>query len=65
MYTASQNILEFCKEIYSTNTKISEHWIHTENLVMIEKNMLNGKWTICRMHIEKLASINFHQALLQ
>ena len=57
--------MDFCKELYSTTSKISEHWIFTENSVLIEKNLLNGKWTICRLHIEKLASINVHQALLE
>lgn len=46
-------------------SKISEHWIYTENSVLIEKNLLNGKWSVCRLYIEKLASINFHQALLE
>jgi hypothetical protein len=65
MYTTSQSILEFCKEIYSLSSKISEHWIYTENMTLIEKNLLNGKWSLCRLHIEKLASTNFHQALLE
>ena len=65
MYTTSQSILEFCKEIYSLSSKIIEHWIYTENMTLIEKNLLNGKWSLCRLHIEKLASTNFHQALLE
>ena len=65
MYATSQSILDFCKELYSVNTKISEHWIYTENLILIQKNLLSGKWNLCRLHIEKLASISLYQALLQ
>jgi hypothetical protein len=65
MYTTTQSILDFCKELYAVTSKISEHWLYTENLVLIEKNLLAGKWNQCRVHIQKLASINFHQALLE
>ena len=63
--SASQEILAFCKEIYSVNTKTSEHWLFTENLIAIEKNLLNGKWNMARMNIQKIASISINQALLQ
>ena len=65
MFATAQSILDFCKELYAVTSKISEHWIHTENVVQIEKHLLNGKWSKCRLHIEKLAAINFHQALLE
>ena len=64
-YNASQNLIDLCKELYSVYTKTSEHWMYTENLILIEKHMLNGKWSICRIHIEKLATINYQQAVLQ
>lgn len=65
MYTASQNVIEYCKEFYSLNTKISEHWMYSENMIQIEKSLLNGKMCMCRSYIEKLSTINFMQALLQ
>ena len=65
MYATTQSILDFCKELYAVSSKISEHWIYTENMVLIQKNLLSGKWNQCRLHIEKLASINFNQALLE
>ena len=65
MTNTSQSIINNCKEIYSRNSKISEHWIYTENLILIEKHMLLGKWNMCRLQIEKLASVNLQQALLQ
>lgn len=65
MYGASQAIIDYCKEYYSVSTKTSEHWMYTENLIQIEKNLLNGKLSMCRLHIEKVATINFLQALLQ
>ncbi len=65
MLTTCQSIINLCKEIYSLNNKISEHWLFTENLVMIEKYMLVGKWSLSKVYIKKLASINIQQALLQ
>jgi hypothetical protein len=65
MYGASQCIIDYCKESYSTSTKTSEHWLYTESLIQLDKHLLSGKWSMCRLHIEKLATINFLQALLQ
>ncbi len=64
MYQASQSILDFCKENYSINSKLSDHWKLTENLILIDKNILNGKWTQARNHVERLAVISIQQALL-
>ncbi len=65
MGATSQSIIDHCKEIYSENSKVSEHWIYTENVILIEKYTLAGKWSMCRLQIEKLSSINLQQALLQ
>lgn len=51
--------------MYSSSSKISEHWLYTENLILIDKNLLSGKWNLAKFHIERLASINIQQALLQ
>jgi anaphase-promoting complex subunit 5 len=64
-YDTSQKMLQFCKETYSVHSKISEHWFYTENLTLIEKYTLNGKWDMARGYIEKLASISLLKALLQ
>ena len=64
-FNASQSIINYCKEIYSLNSKISEHWLYAESLILIEKYMLTGNWTMSKNHIEKLASINMQQACLQ
>lgn len=63
-YSISQSILAHCKEIYSTNIKTSQHWMYAENSIAIEKNLLAGKWSLSRFHIQRLASTNFQQALL-
>ncbi len=65
MISTSQNIINFCKEIYTVNSKISEHWLYTESLILIEKYVLAGKWNLSKSYIKKLASINIQQALLQ
>jgi hypothetical protein len=65
MISTSQSIITFCKEIYSQNSKISEHWVYTENLILIEKYMFTGKWNLSKEYIKKLATVNFQQALLQ
>ena len=64
-FNASQQILNYCKEIYSLNTKISEHWLYAESLILIEKHALSGNWSLSKSYIEKLASINIQQACLQ
>ncbi|CAF0704565.1 unnamed protein product [Brachionus calyciflorus] len=65
MYSTSENIISLCKELYSANTKFSEHWLYTENLIAIEKNSNMGKWNIVKNNVERLATINIQQALLQ
>lgn len=65
MFSASQNILNYCKEIFSLNTKISEHWLYAESLILIEKHLLTGNWSMSKSYIEKMASINIQQAYLQ
>lgn len=65
MYDTSTAILNLCKEIYSTYSKISEHWLYTENLILIEKNLNSGKWNLAKIHVERLATVNLQQALLQ
>jgi hypothetical protein len=65
MISTSQSIINFCKEIYSQNSKISEHWLYTENLILIEKYMLSGKWNLSKEYIKKIATVNIQQALLQ
>ena len=64
-FSASQSILSYCKELYSLNTKISEHWLYAESLILIEKHLLSGNWSLSKTHIEKMASINKQQAYLQ
>lgn len=65
MQSTSQQILSLCKELYATNSKISEHWLYTENIIQIEANLLAGKWSMSKVHVERLASINIQQAFLQ
>lgn len=65
MFNSSTSILSLCKELYSASSKISEHWLYTENLILFEKNLNLGKWNFAKIHVQRLATINFQQALLQ
>lgn len=65
LYQASLTTLEFCKLYFNIHSKTSQHWIYTENMILLEKHFLSGEWNDTRIFIERLSSIDRNQALLQ
>ncbi len=65
-FDTSQNIIDMSKTYYSKNLKFySQHFLYTDNLILIKKFVLNGQWANAKVCIERLASTNMAKALIE